>query len=271
MTPIRRNPRAREDRRRWTAPARSSRASAARRRPRSSTCRGRSTSARGGGCPAGPVRASTIAMSARWAPVAHVLRPSRRQPSPSGVAVVVRAARSVPAPGSLNSRHHAWRPVDDRRARARRTWRDVGVGGERGERRWTAPAPSRRPEHARGRPGGRRSVGHCRPSPHGRSDPGGSVGAAHPATAEQLPPLADAGGRGPSGRRSSGRARRGRRRRARARRHVAGRHCGSRIGVPSSAVCSSHSATTGMPMRTSAPDDPSRLPTTRICAAARRG
>jgi len=31
----------------------------------------------------GPVRASTIAMSARWAPVAHVLRPSSRQPSPS--------------------------------------------------------------------------------------------------------------------------------------------------------------------------------------------
>src|SRR5579884_4304228 len=66
------------------------------------------------------VRARSMARSARAAPVFHTFWPFTTHSSPCNSAVVVRPARSEPAPGSLNSWHHFSSPVSaDPRKRAR--------------------------------------------------------------------------------------------------------------------------------------------------------
>ena len=58
----------------------------------------------------GLVRARQIPMSARAATEVHTFWPSRTQPPSTRVARVVSAARSEPAPGSLNSWHQSSSP-----------------------------------------------------------------------------------------------------------------------------------------------------------------
>ncbi len=54
----------------------------------------------------GSVRASSTPKSDRWAHVVHTFWPVTRHSSPSRSALVASEARSLPAPGSLNSWHH---------------------------------------------------------------------------------------------------------------------------------------------------------------------
>ena len=57
------------------------------------------------------VRAMSMPMSAIWPPEVHTFWPLTIHSSPSLTALVLRPARSEPAPGSLNSWHHAFWPV----------------------------------------------------------------------------------------------------------------------------------------------------------------
>ena len=59
----------------------------------------------------GLVRATSIPMSAMWPPDVQTFWPLTIHSSPSRTARVPRPARSEPAPGSLNSWHHARCPV----------------------------------------------------------------------------------------------------------------------------------------------------------------
>jgi hypothetical protein len=59
----------------------------------------------------GLVRAISMPMSAIWPPLVHTFCPLTIHSSPSLMALQPRPARSLPAPGSLNSWHHACWPV----------------------------------------------------------------------------------------------------------------------------------------------------------------
>ena len=91
----------------------------------------------------GLVRARQMPMSARAATEVHTFWPSSDQPPSTRVARVLRAARSEPAPGSLNSWHQMMLAAEGRGDEALGLLgRSVGHDGGEGPRRHRQVGPT---------------------------------------------------------------------------------------------------------------------------------
>ena len=137
----------------------------------------------------GSVRAISMPRSAVWPSEVHTFWPLTIHSSPSLTARVVRPARSEPAPGSLNSWHHAFGAGDDvADVEVDLLLGAVGGDGRRGQQQARARPGrrARRTRRSRSAPARRR----CGRGP-GRRRWSGSAGRGPAGQAEPLPPLAD--------------------------------------------------------------------------------